>query len=231
MPFAFALTKGEADIAECPWLSPDEREHLGARIKTFDWRKDLISKLKAEISGPLLQSVSSNLGGEFKNNELYLKCYGKDIIVDSSGEVRSDSRLSSWMNMLVLFYVKNTTAVGLSGKWVLHNELRGGMMKQQAFVRECEEPLRELLDVHFKAAEDALCLQGAQRREGFATPYAWLINAFPKLPVLLLYWPKDEEFGSKVTICFDSTADQYFDVEQLIFLVEEMVREIESSLQ
>ncbi|HMK60890.1 MAG TPA: DUF3786 domain-containing protein [Dissulfurispiraceae bacterium] len=230
MPFAFALVKGESVLSECPGLSPHLREELGAAIKKFDWREDLIAKLKADINKPLLLNASNNLGGEFGNDKLHIKCYGKDIVVDSSGDVESDHNLTSWMNMLVLFYIRNSSSIGLTGKWVLHNELRGGMMKQQAFMRECEEPLRELLDTQFQATDAGLRRQGAEHQEGFATPYAWLIRAFPQLPILLLYWPKDTEFDSKVTICFDSTADQYFDVEQLIFLVEEMVREIESNL-
>ena len=50
------------------------------------------------------------------------------------------------------------------------------------------------------------------------------------MPVVILYWPADTEFGSKVKILFDSTADKFLDVESIIFLVEGLVYNIEAAL-
>lgn len=231
MPFAFALQKGEADLSDCPNLPPNERNELALGIKTFDWREELISKLQAEMSRVLLKNVAAQLGADFKNGRLHFSCFGKSVVVGSDGSVQSERPLTPWIRMLALFYIKNHGSADISGKWVLHNELRGGLMKYKAFQRECEEPLKALFDAHLDAAEDVLPLYGAIRQAGFATEHAWLIKVFPKMPVLFLYWPEDDEFGSKVTIRFDSSADEYFDVEQLIFLVEELIRDIEISVQ
>ena len=45
--------------------------------------------------------------------------------------------------------------------------------------------------------------------------------------MLLLYWPHDEEFPSKLKILFDATADRFLDVESLTFLIEGLVKNIE----
>jgi hypothetical protein len=234
MPFAFAVLKGEADLAECSGLPAKEKEDMAALIRKTDWREDLITTLKEDIKKIRLDEVSQKIGAEYSGGKLHFRCFGRAVIIDSDGEIQSTRALTPWMRMLALFYIKNgggEFSGKLAGKWVLHNELRGGLMKYKAFRRECEEPLGELLDSHLQKAAVLLDGYGAVHPEEFATPNAWLIYVFPCLPVLILYWPKDDEFDSKVTIRFDSTADGYFDVEQLIFLMEELIKDIEVSLQ
>jgi hypothetical protein len=229
MPFAFALIKGEADTSECCQLTEEEKNSIFSVVRKCDWKEDLIIRLKGELKLIRLDEVSENLGAEYRGDRLFLKCFGKHVIVGQDGEIETERILSPWMKMLLLFYIKSGGSGGLSGKWVFHNELKGGMMKDKAFRRECEEPLKELFDQNLTGTGRLLDEYGATHPEGFETRNAWLLHVFPKLPVLLLYWPKDEEFESSVAIRFDSTADKYFDVEQLIFLVEELINDIKAS--
>ncbi len=230
MPFAFALLKGEAELSECCQLSGDAMNEVAASIRKSDWREDLISGLREEVKKIRLAEVAENLGAVFRDGRLILTCFSRRVTIGSDGTIEAERALTPWMRILLLLYIKNGGSKGLSGTWVFHNELRGGMMKGTAFRRECEEPLRELFDNHFLRASQLLDEYGAEHPKDFATPDAWLVYVFPRLPVLFLYWPTEDEFESKVTIRFDSTADDCFDVEQLIFLVEELLRDIEASL-
>jgi len=230
MPFAFALLKGEADLSECPRLAAAERVAIAASLTKFDWREDLITNLKEDIKKIRLDEASQNLGAEYSDGKIYFKCFGRDVSVGQDGEIESSKELTPWLRMLVLFYIRNGGCSGMSGKWVLHNELKAGMMKHKAFRRDCEDPLRELFDRHFDQAASILDECATSRPEEFATRNAWVVTVFPRLPVLLLYWPSDNEFDSQVIIRFDSSADRCFDAEQLIFLVEELIKDIEASL-
>jgi len=73
-----------------------------------------------------------------------------------------------------------------------------------------------------------LSRKDAKKQDGFPTPNAWKAYLLPKMPVLILYWPEEEEFASKVKILFDSTADRFLDAESIIFLVEGLVRNMEA---
>ncbi len=230
MPFAFALLKGEADLSACPGLTDKEKAEMAASVKKNDWREDLIASLKEDIRKVGFHETYGNLGAELRDGKLLIRCFGRDVIVGPDGEMQTESSLTPWMRMLVLFYIRNGGGHALSGKWVLHSELMGGLMKYKAFQRECEGPLRELFDRHFEKTAMVLDRYGSTHPAGFATSSAWLLNVFPMLPVVFLYWPEDDEFESKVTIRFDSSADKYFDVEQLVFLIEEIVRDIETSI-
>lgn len=234
MAFAFALLKGEAGLTECTQLQEKERKEIQPLIKATDWREELITTFKEDVKKINFAKIANKLGAGFRDGKLVIRCFGDDVEIDPGGEIAAHKKLTPWMKMLMLFYIKNgdTPAfpASLSGKWVLHNELRGGMMKHKAFMRECEEPLRELFDRHLERVSALLDEYGAEHPVEFATPNAWLIYLFPRVPVIFLYWPSDDEFDSKVTVRFDSTADSCFDVEQLIFLIEELVKEIEASL-
>ena len=70
----------------------------------------------------------------------------------------------------------------------------------------------------------------AEIRDDFPTEHAWHILMLPKMPVVILYWPADSEFGSKVKVLFDSTADKFLDIESIMFLVEGLVYNIEAAL-
>ncbi|MGO9013339.1 MAG: DUF3786 domain-containing protein [Dissulfurispiraceae bacterium] len=230
MPFAFAVLKGETDIAECPWVTDKEKGELASSVRQNDWREALITNLKEEIKNVDFHEASGTLGAKLREGKLFIRCFGRDVIVRPDGEMQPQDNLTPWMRILVLFYIRNRGGHGISGKWVMHSELMGGLMKYKAFQRECEEPLRELFDRHLEKAALVLDAYGSVHPSGFATPNAWLLNVFPMLPVVFLYWPQEDEFESKVTIRFDSTADKYFDVEQLIFLTKEIVKDIEEKI-
>jgi len=80
------------------------------------------------------------------------------------------------------------------------------------FAASVEEPLRRYFDCHLEKLSRMLDGCAARCPDEFATRNAWVVHVFPRLPILLLYWPPDVEFDSQVTIRFDSSADTYFDV-------------------
>ena len=101
------------------------------------------------------------------------------------------------------------------------------MVKASSFLRECEDPLKELFDADSVKISAALEKLGAERSAEFPTPYAWKLFLLPKMPVIILYWPAEDEFPSKVKILFDQTADRFLDVESIMFLLEGLVKNIE----
>ncbi len=136
--------------------------------------------------------------------------------------------MSPWIKILLLHYIRTAGKGDLTGTWVSYSQLKGGTVKISSFQRECEEPLRELFDRDFGKASMLLSRVDAKKQDGFPTPNAWKTYLLPKMPVLILYWPEEEEFASKVKILFDSTADRFLDAESIIFLVEGLVRNMEA---
>jgi len=230
LPFALSLIMGEAELSECPHLTEDAVNDLKKTIVHSDWREDLILRLRKDIRDIDFSDVASHIGAELKGRALMLKCMGREFMIGPCGEVTTNGFITPWIKILLLHYIKTGGRANFSGKWVSFSELKSGMVKASSFTRDCEERLREMLDKDLQKVTQLLSGFGAGTRDDFPTKHAWHILLLPKMPVVILYWPADIEFGSKVKVLFDSTADKFLDVESIIFLVEGLVNNIEAAL-
>jgi len=227
MAFAVALAKGEADPDECPTLPDETRRELRGGSGQGDWREALLGELRKEVSALPFGDVAAGLGAALAAGSLSIRCLGRDYRVAPDGTITVAGPLAPWMQILLLHYVRTRGSAALSGRWVSFTDLKAALIKAKSFARDCEEPLRELFDRDPAHAARALERLGAERHPGTPAPVAWRVDALPRVPVLLLHWPHDEEFPSKVKILFDSTADRFLDVESLTFLIEGLVKNIE----
>lgn len=228
MAFAVALAKGEADPDECPALPEQARRELRGGSGQGDWRESLIADLRKQVAALSFDQVGPGLGAPLTDGALPIRCLGRDFLVGADGAITTAGALSPWMQILLLHYVRTHGDAGLSGTWVGFTDLKAALMKAKSFARDCEEPLRGLFDRDAAAAGLALERLGAAREPGTPAPTAWKLFALPRVPVLVLHWPAEEEFPSKLKVLFDATADRYLDVESLTFLVEGLARAVES---
>ena len=230
MPFALSVIKGEAQLSECPYLTGDARDAIEASLKISDWREELIAKLRGEIKRINFDDVAEGIGAELKDGALMIKCMGREFVIAPDGEITTRGHITPWIKILLLHYIRTAGKGELSGKWISYGEMKSGMVKASSFLRECEEPLKEFFDNSFDKTVAMLQMLGANTCEGFPTKNAFHLYLLPKIPVVILYWPKEEEFESKVKIIFDSTVDRFLDAESVIFLVEGLVKNIEITL-
>ena len=226
MPFALAVVKGDADLAECPLLTEAEREELRGSLVLSDWREELILKLREEIKGIRFSEVAEGIGAAADDDMLLLQCFGREFRISPEGDITTQGRMTPWIKILILHYIRTSGKGPLVGRHVSFSELRGGMVKASSFERECEEPLRGLFESDYEKTAQVLGRMGKLLDKGFPTAHAWELFLLPKVPLLILYWPRDEEFPAKVKMLFDASADRFLDVESLIFLVEGLVKNI-----
>jgi hypothetical protein len=224
MAFALSVIKGERAIDACPYIEEDVGEHIRNSIEHKDWKGELITSLSEEVSRIDLVSVAEGIGAGMVDGRLNIRCLGMEFDIDSAGGIHTKGHINPWIQILLLHYVRTGGRSPLTGTWVSFDELKGGMIKVQSFKRECEEPLREIIDREGEHFFDLLGLLYGRTVQGQAADSAWIIYPLPRVPFLILYWSPDEDYGSTVKILFDSTADEYLDVESLIFLGEGLVK-------
>ena len=227
MPFALSVIKGEAELSDCPLLSVSEIDDLTGKITLADWREELIRSLRKKISDVNLREISRDLGGRMQEDMLIMPCLGREFEISPDGEIRSSGHLTPWTKILLLHYINTQGKANLCGKWVSYSELKSGMVKASSFLRDCEDPLKELFDADIRKTTAALEKLGGVRSSEFLTAHAWELYLLPKMPVIVLYWPEEDEFPSKVKILFDKTADRFLDAESIMFLLEGLVKNIE----
>lgn len=230
MPFALSVLRGESDVSECPSMDPEAVLELQGKIRTSDWREDLIADMMREVGRISFEDIAGGIGAGLQDGALVIPCMGRDYRVYTDGRIETHGHITPWMKILLLHYIRTHGNSTLSGSWVSYSDLKSGMIKASSFLRECEEPLQTLLDSRFEDVASSFDRVGAEKRKGFPTEHAWHIMLLPKVPVIVLYWPAEEEFSSKVRVLFDSTADRFLDVESIMFLVEGLVKNIEMLL-
>jgi hypothetical protein len=230
MPFAFSMIKGDADLSDCPLLTDDEIRDLKNSITKSDWQEELIQFLRVKIKNIDLSLITGDLGGDFRDGKLFMNCLGREFEIFPGGDIRSQGHITPWIKILLLHYINTHGKAELSGKWVSFSELRSGMVKASSFLREAEDPIKELFQSNLERVSVAIKRLGARQSGDFPTPHAWILFLLPKVPVVILYWPEEDEFPAKVKILFDQTADKFLDVESLMFLLEGLVKNIERVL-
>lgn len=226
MAFAIKLSRNEADVSECVKLNEKVKEELIAMLSnadTGDWKEKFLEELLDEVSRLDLYTIASGIGAVVKGDSLVVRFMGKDITVKRRG---IEEELDIWDKLLILMYIRNGGNKPLSGKWVAFRDLKDGSIKSTAFRNGCEKPLAKMFGSDKDGLLKRLYSMGAEDAKGFSTGHSYVIYPLPKIPFLILLWPKDEDFEATCSVLLDSTATDYLDVEALTFLGQALVRAV-----
>lgn len=223
MAFALSVIKGDRNPEDCPDIDTRTALQIAQSIERKDWKGDLIKTLKREVATIEFDAIADGLGAQLVEDKLSIKCLGMDFQIDPGGAITTSGHINQWIEILLLHYVRTKGSAELTGKWISFTELKGGLVKAQSFKRDCEEPLKALIDDHEDCFDDLLDLLAGKRKHDQPADKAWVIYPLPKVPFLILYWAADEDHESSLSILMDMTADIFLDVESLIFLGEGLV--------
>ncbi len=228
MAFAVAVNKGDDRVQACPYISSEKAEALGKLVKIVDWRENIIKQLIEDIKNIDICKMAEDLGAIIKKNRaIEIRCIGRDYIISEDRQISADGKVSPWEKILLLLYIKTGGSGVLTNEWVSFAELKGGGVKVEAIIKECEAPLSEMFSKNAKAAAGAIEKLGAKQIDFQASQHTWIFYLLPKIPILILYWPANDEFQASVKLLFDRTADRFLDVESIVFLCENFTDVIE----
>ncbi len=225
MSFAVFLGGNPDQLEQCGYIEAEDRVAILSMLGKGDWREELVRSLGDEVSKLSLAEIAPGIGCFMREDRLIVRCIGQEYAVDSDGVISPDTR-NPWIKILLLHYVRNRGKGEFSGKWVSFSELKDGFVKVSTFRRECEEPLRELMDRDTAKTASALERLGAVEMQGFSADHAWSLDLLPRIRTLILYRRAEEEFPSSLTMLFDSVTTRFIDVETLIFLCEGLIHSL-----
>lgn len=144
------------------------------------------------------------------NQEYFISHPGGEIKTKNGEEIDQSDQL------MIIQYLNAKAPVNPEHKWVSFLELPGGPNHYPPFLKRGIEPLAEKfgdnLQGFCQAAED---LGGKEIKMG---DKAFLIPAFPYLPLAVAFWQADEEFPAQANILFDSSNLQYLPTASLYIL-------------
>jgi len=229
MGLAVGITRGDLTAGNCPELSGEEQAAVQRLVpRPSDWRVDLVNSLLGELRGVDLPSRKEALGlVNASAGRCALLYLGREIEVDQE---RVGTDLDPWDQILVLRYLLGPGGGPPSGTWKAFRDLRDGSVKAEGFRKECERPLAGIFehDGH-EMLQRKIQEMGGSPVSGQVAPMAMKVTPLPRIPLLLLIWPGDADFGADAKILLDETATSFLDVESLIFLGERMITRLEDA--
>lgn len=212
MAFAQSAASGAKGAEDCPHLSGDAVEKVGRRADGVEQSGGFaasIGALRDKARNTDLKSAAPRLGAEFKDGRLSMSILGREFLLDRSGVITSECHVNNWIQWLVLTYASTPDPPVPEGRWVPFGELKSGATTVGYFSKRCEEPLRVIADEHTDVFFELLRIFGGKSVAGFDADYAVVLLPLPNVPMLILYWSKEDEFPSKLRVMFDPTADSY----------------------
>lgn len=120
--------------------------------------------------------------------------------------------------ILILDYFTNARGTPLTGKKITYKELHDGLNYFSVFASRTINPIVSYFgDEPERLLQTAATLGGRKAEPGDVSV---IIDAFPRVPITIILWRGDAEFGPEGSILFDSTISDYLSNDDIHTLCE-----------
>ena len=192
----------------------DEKEIKGNEKIYFDLLQQLSREnleKRATVKDLPIQPDGKILVESFARSYLV---YHKGVTAVDSGPVLFQQKLA------VVSYLLSDGAGYPAFDFVPFGHLGGfNIGRDQHYSKSLKQKILKKFSENYKLfAKAALEIGGIQKGNGTPGEHVWLFYAFPKLPIHLTFYERDEEFPADVHVLFDSRALDFLGLKRLGFL-------------
>ena len=125
--------------------------------------------------------------------------------------------LPAFHQAMVMYYFDSSEAVLVAGKWISFADLPDGRVYNSAFQGNTGNLLVKTFGLDVGSLRKACETLGGIALNGFGDA-AYVIQALPRIPLLVNYWQGDEDFPSTCKLLFDETVSHYLPTEACAIL-------------
>ncbi|MHB9149561.1 MAG: DUF3786 domain-containing protein [Thermoleophilia bacterium] len=136
---------------------------------------------------------------------------------DVSAEQGEDP--SVWVKILLLIYLTRAGGRLPTASWVSYRDLPNSVSKSASF-EECSDRIARAFEGDLVGLERAVISLGGRPAETGSADLAYVLPVLPRVPVLLLFWDREEEFDARAGFLLDGSVLDYLDLEALLFVGE-----------
>ena len=161
------------------------------------------------------------LGGSLVDGSAQIPLFGETCAVKEEAVYRGDATLDTIGSILVLRYLLTAGDDQLRNAWVPYREFKDGAQFASYIKANIEDRLAKVFGGNQTLLRERLQALGASLYRSEAKPdVAAALHPFPKVPLLVIFWDKDEEFDASFQFLFDESAASFLDMEALAVLLE-----------
>lgn len=134
---------------------------------------------------------------------------------------------SDFEQTMLLYYFTIADGTPIQGSWISFSELPDGKFYTQAFQGYTGRELSAAFGSDLAAFEKScLELNGSRQELGNA---AYIFQALPRVPMLVVYWLGDEDFHESAQVLFDASVSHYLTTDACAILGSTLTRRIISA--
>ncbi|MDA8133103.1 MAG: DUF3786 domain-containing protein [Desulfobacteraceae bacterium] len=238
LAFAGMVVSQRHPLKNCPHIHADilssAQKELEAQYKQGKWlKKDMAEEAlewaKQKTASMKLEDIAARIGGIFMGSggdeTILVSCFNKQLSITRDG-IRDDSGrdLSRNEQTFVYIHLARGGTSAPSGNMKSLKEFPNTISKIVSMRERVEIPLKKA----FSANPESLSLScenfgGANVKDQYPScDLAYEFKAFPKVPVVLLFWKAADGFEADAKLLFDETIIQHLDIEAILFLSEHL---------
>jgi hypothetical protein len=151
---------------------------------------------------------------------LTLNYMGEDARISFPGGevILNDEPAARVKRLIILHYLVTTRGDEPVREWVAYRDLPGARYHESAFRAEVELPLAQALELKAERIRTWVEEKGLERGDHGEISFIW--EVLPRVPLLFVLNPADEEFPAEARVFYDATAPSFLPTEDLEVLAE-----------
>jgi hypothetical protein len=161
----------------------------------------------------------THLGVQKADDGFNLRIFARDCLIDREGLKTSDGTpLDFKIRIVAAHYLLHAGQGEETGQWVAYRDFKDGAFFHPSFAQTVEQRIAEHFSGRMQDLEKSGEAKGSRQIGGLGGDVCLRFSAFPKIPVVLIFYDADDDFPSSARILFDSSALQFLDMECLAVL-------------
>jgi hypothetical protein len=191
------------------------------------------SELWQKLSQLNPEDVCHRALANYSNNQYIIKFLeSKYLISNIERKIVNEQDLMPIDNfefkLVLLYYLINAKEIPLQNKWISEKQFKQGALFFSNIHRLPQNHIIHLIesdpDIFYHRSKE---YGGITREHGdIAIEYRLL----PKIPIICIYWKKDEEFPASVQYLFDPSLEIHFPLDVILALVDVFVKKMTHEL-
>lgn len=186
--------------------------------------------LVATVQRDRAEGNAPGLGGSIRQGTPFIPLFGTPIAIRSDGVFSGRQRLDTIGSILVLRYLLTAGTAHVGSVWTPYRDLKDGSRFSSYIKARIEDRMAAAFAGKGELLRERLGGIGADVYEREVRgDLVMVLYPLPRIPVLCLFWDKDNEFDASFQFLFDVSASSYLDLESLAVLLEYIYLKVEAT--
>ena len=175
----------------------------------------------SQIADLDLKSIKDKLGIQVADGKVIIPLFGRSYTVSGQGISGPEGRKPHLSTCVILckYLLMCPSHEPREANWVSFKDFKDAAPLIHSFATAVSNPISKMFSGRSSALE-SVCIKigGYRPAENFSYDVSIQFDALPRVPLLLLFNDRDEEFPAQCSVLFEQRTEKYLDMECVAML-------------